>query len=98
GGLSGSPVTFTATALPGAAAQLVKQSIDPQTGIVATLVTAPVVKVVDQRGNAVSGVIVNFVVSGGGALGATQVTGDAGGLARATRWALWSVVGTTSAT
>jgi len=98
GGLTGSPVTFTATALPGAAAQLVKQSIDPQTGIVATLVTAPVVKVVDQRGNAVSGVIVNFVVAGGGALGATQVTSDAAGLASTGSWTLGSIVGTNTVT
>ena len=98
GGLTGSPVSFTATALAGLAIQLVKQSVDPQTGTVATGVTAPVVKVVDQYGNAVSGVIVGFVVAGGGTLGATQVTSDAAGLATATSWTLGSVVGTNTVT
>ncbi len=88
------PVTFTATALAGAAVQLVKQSLDPQTGIVASAVTAPVVKVVDQSGNAVGGVIVNFAAAGGGTLGATQVTSDAAGIASAGSWTLGSLVGT----
>ncbi|MGH7673333.1 MAG: hypothetical protein ACREMC_10590, partial [Gemmatimonadales bacterium] len=87
-------VTFTATALAGEAAQLVKQSIDPQSGTVATAVTAPVVQVADQFGNAVSGVIVDFVASPGGALGATKDTSDALGLASAGSWTLGSIVGT----
>jgi len=78
----------------GAAVQLVKQSLDPQTGIVASAVAAPVVKVVDQSGNAVGGVIVNFAAAGGGTLGATQVTSDAAGIAAAGSWTLGSVVGT----
>jgi YVTN family beta-propeller protein len=94
GGLTGSPVTFTATALPAAAAQLVKQSVDPQTGTVATAVTAPVVKVVDQFGNGVAGLIVNFAPAGGGTIGATQGTSDALGLVSAGSWTLGSLVGT----
>ncbi len=93
GGLSGSPVTFTATALPGAATHLVKQSIDPQTGIVATLVTAPVVKVADQFGNGVGGVIVSFATTGGGILGATTNTSDPAGLATTGSWTLGPIVG-----
>jgi adhesin/invasin len=92
-GLAGSPVTFTATALAGAATQLVKQSIDPQTGTVATPVTGPVVKVVDQFGNGIAGVIVDFVAIGGGTIGATKDTSDGAGLATAGSWTLGSVTG-----
>jgi adhesin/invasin len=92
------PVTFTATALAGAAVQLVPQSVTQQTGTVATAVTAPVVKVVDQSGNAVEGVIVNFAATGGGTLGATQVTSDAAGIASAGSWTLGSVAGSNTVT
>lgn len=98
GGLSGSPVVFTATALAGAAVQLVAQSVTQQTGTVATAVTAPVVKVVDQSGNAVGGVIVNFAAAGGGTLGATQVTSDAAGIASAGTWTLGDVAGSNTVT
>ncbi len=94
GGLTGSPVVFSATALPGAPTRLVKQSLDPQTGTVATGVVAPVVKVVDQYGNGVAGVIVDFASAGGGALGATKDTSDALGLATTSSWTLGSLVGT----
>lgn len=94
GGLTGSPVTFTATALAGSATQLVKQSIDPQTGTVATGVAAPVVKVVDQYGNGVAGVIVDFAPGGGGVVGAAKDTSDAAGLVSAGSWTLGSLVGT----
>jgi adhesin/invasin len=98
GGLAGSPVTFTAAALAGAATQLVKQSADPQSGTVATAVTAPVVKVADQFGNGVAGVIVDFATTGGGTLGATRSTSDAAGLASPGSWTLGSLVGTNTAT
>src|SRR5712691_2188869 len=98
GGLTGSPVTFAANALPGAAARLVKQSADPQTGTVATTVTAPVVKVADQFGNGVAGVIVDFAATGGGALGATKDTSDALGVASAGSWILGNVVGPNTVT
>jgi adhesin/invasin len=98
GGLSGSPVVFSATALPGAAIRLVKQSLDPQTGTVATGVAAPVVKVTDQFGNGVAGVIVDFAAAGGGTLGATKDTSDALGLATTGSWTLGSVVGTNTVT
>jgi len=98
GGLTGSPVTFTATALPGAAAQLVRQSPDSQIGTVATAVTAPVVKVADQFGNGVAGVIVDFAANGGGTLGAARSTSDAAGLAGAGSWTLGTVVGTNTVT
>lgn len=97
-GLSGSPVTFSATALVDLPAQILKQSVDPQTGTVATGVAAPVVKVADQFGNGVAGVIVDFVVTGGGVLGAMKDTTDALGLATTGSWTLGSIVGTNSVT
>src|SRR5439155_13619190 len=98
GGLTGSPVTFTATALPGAPARLVRQSADPQMGTVATAVIAPVVKVTDQFGNAVSGVIVDFIAAGGGLVGATRDTSDSFGMVTAGSWTLGSLVGTNTVT
>jgi len=98
GGLSGSPVTFSANVLAGAAVQLVRQSADPQPGTVATAVTAPVVKVADQFGNAVSGVIVDFAAAGGSVLGAVKDTSDAAGLATTGSWTLGSLVGTNTVT
>src|SRR3989454_709326 len=98
GGLTGSPVTFTATALAGAATQLVKQSVDPQTGTVATAVIVPVVKVADQFGNGVAGIIVDFAAAGGGVLGAAKDTSDGAGLTSAGSWTLGNVVGTNTVT
>ena len=98
GGLTGSPVTFTATALAGAATQLVKQSVDPQTGTVATAVIVPVVKVADQFGNGVAGIIVDFAAAGGGILGAAKDTSDGAGLTSTGGWTLGNVVGTNTVT
>ena len=96
-GLIGSPLTFSATALADVPAALVKQSADPQTATVATLVTAPVVQVTDQFGNLISGIEVSFAVAGG-AIGATLDTTDAAGSATAGTWTLGSVVGTNTVT
>src|SRR6266487_6229859 len=98
GGLTGSPVTFTATALAGAATQLVKQSVDPQTGTVATAVTVPVVKVADQFGNGVAGVVGDFAATGGGVVGAAKDTSDGAGLTSSGTWTLGNVVGTNTVT
>ncbi len=98
GGLTGSPVFFSATALPGAPTRLVKQSLDPQTGTVATGVAAPVVKVADRHGNGAAGVIVDFVAGGGSVLGAVKDTSDAQGLATTSSWTLGNLVGTNTVT
>src|SRR5438034_8183120 len=98
GGLLGSPVHFSATALADAAKRLVKQSLDPQTATVVTGVVAPVVKVADSLGNAVAGVIVDFVVTHGGLLGAVKDTSDTQGLATTGSWTLGSLVGTNTVT
>jgi len=61
------PASLTATALAGAPASLSAVSGDRQTGVVGSTLTNPlVVKVSDQYGNGVSGVTVNFAVTGGG--------------------------------
>jgi adhesin/invasin len=97
-GLSGSPVGFTATALADVPFQLVKRSTDPQTGIVATLLTAPVVEATDQFGNTVPGVEVSFALAGLGAIGATLDTTDAAGRATAGSWLLGNLIGTSTVT
>lgn len=83
-GATGSPVTFTASATPGAATQLVLSSGDGQTGTPnATLSSALRVKAGDQFGNGVSGISVAWQVTGGTASvqSASSVT-DAAGIAQ----------------
>lgn len=89
--LAGSPVSFTATARAGAAAQMVIAGGDNQTGAANQQLNQPlVVKVTDVTGiNVVSGVNVTFTVTaGGGKLegGVTTITKatDAAGLASTT--------------
>jgi adhesin/invasin len=98
GGLLGSPVVFSATALAGAASRLVKQSADPQTATVGASVIAPVVKVTDQFGNGVAGVIVGFAGTPAGNIGATADTTDGLGLATAASWSLGTVAGINTVT
>ena len=98
GGLTGSPVIFTVTALPDTAALLVKVSADPQSAPAGTVVTAPVVQVTDLFGNRLSGVVVSFALTGGGTLGAALDTTDAAGLASSGGWTLDTQVGTDTVT
>jgi adhesin/invasin len=97
-GLSGSPVTFTASANAGAGALLAIVGGDAQSGAVgAALGTALAVKVTDSYGNPVSGVAVTFAattgqatLSGGGAAttgadGKAQVTATLGTTAGAVK-------------
>jgi adhesin/invasin len=95
GGLSGSPVVFTASATAGAATQLVKSAGDNQSATVNSAVAiAPRVTAQDVFGNPVSGVSVTFVVaSGGGSLsGANPTTTDAAGAAQIA-WTLGTTAG-----
>jgi 5-hydroxyisourate hydrolase-like protein (transthyretin family) len=79
-------LVFTATGLPGPAAELLAVSGDGQEGPAGTTLPEPfVVAVVDGNGNPVAGALVDFAVtSGGGALSATSVTSDASGHALTT--------------
>ncbi len=94
--LSGSPLTFTATGIPGPPAQLAKVSGDGQAAIVGTSVlTSPQVRASDQYGNAVSGAVLTFAVqSGGGSLTGATPTTDAGGFATVGSWTLGMSAGT----
>lgn len=65
---SGSPVTFTATAVPGAPAQISAASGAGQIGELNTALAEPLrVRVTDEFGNGVSGVTVNWAVASGDA-------------------------------
>ena len=89
-GLSGSPVTFTATGRIGAAAVIAQNGGEGQTAAAGTAVTTPPsVVVTDAHGNPVSGVGVTFAVgSGGGSVGGASVTTDASGVATVGNWTL----------
>ncbi len=82
-GLTGSPVTFTATGLAGPAASIAVNAGDAQTAAAGTAVaTPPSVIVKDANGNAVSGLSVTFTVaSGGGSVTSATATTDASGIA-----------------
>lgn len=102
-GLTGSPLTFTASGTAGAANTLVANSATSQTATVGTAVAAPPsVMVRDQFGNAVgAGVNVTFTltVPGGAGAGivpasAATVATDASGVASLTSWTLGQTAGT----
>lgn len=82
-GATGSPQTFTATANPDVAANLVTVSGADQSGLVGQAVAAPlIVQVTDQFDNGVAGTAVDFAVTGGDATAApgnvnTTATGEA---------------------
>lgn len=82
-GLSGSPVTFRATAVPDVPEALVKVSADSQNAFVSRqLAPAPTVRVSDRFGNAISGAPVGWVAtSGGGTVSAPSTNTGASGLA-----------------
>ncbi len=90
--------TFTATALPDAPDSLAKVSGDGQTGLAGDKLDNPiVVAVLDQYGNGVPGVDVDFTVeSGGGSLDSSSTTTDAAGEAR-TGWTMGSSTGSNTA-
>jgi adhesin/invasin len=76
---SGASVTVTATGTAGSAANAQKVSGDSQTDVSGTTSAAFVMKVTDRYGNAVSGVIVTWAATGGGALSSSTSTTDASG-------------------
>lgn len=86
-GASGSPVSFNASAAAGAAASMGAAGGGGQTGSVGSALATPLeVRVVDQFGNGVSGVTVDWAVtSGGGSVAPTTAVTNASGLAAATQ-------------
>jgi adhesin/invasin len=98
-GLSGSPVSFAATATHGNAAKVAaKAGTNGQSGSInAPITTPPAVVVQDQFGNAVPGVAVTFALGAGGPRNGTitgaSPTTDAAGAAALTSWTLGSAAG-----
>ena len=93
-------VVFAATAIAGAATQLVVIAGNNQRAqITRTVPIAPSVVVRDALGNSVSGVVVTFAVASGGGsvVGGRQVT-DASGTAQVGGWFLGDVPGTNTLT
>jgi hypothetical protein len=85
GTLTGSPLTFTASATAGQASVLTKVSGDSQTGTVGAALSQPfVVQVNDSFNNPVSGVNVSFAVAmGGGSINPPTAVTAANGKAQA---------------
>jgi alpha-tubulin suppressor-like RCC1 family protein len=91
-----SPVTFTATGLLGAAAQIVTVSGDSQVAMTgAALDSEIVVRVTDAHGNPISGRTVTFAVSAGGLTSVGTMSTDISGSAK-TFWTLGGTEGTQS--
>jgi hypothetical protein len=85
GGLTGSPVTFTATATHGNATAIALNGGNSQTDTIgATLGIAYTVLVTDRAANPVNGVTVSWAATGGGSITASSLT-NASGIASATR-------------
>lgn len=98
GGLTGSPVLFSATANPGAPVNIIITQGNGQSATVNTAVaTAPQVQISDQFGNPLSGVSVTFAVTTGGGSGTSlvQVT-NGSGLATVGSWTLGTAAGSNS--
>jgi len=94
GGITGNPVTFSATATAGAAARLTAVGSTSLTGTVFRALTpVPQVKVTDASGNAVAGAAVTFTGSAGSVVVGGSKTTDAAGLASPDGWALGTVAG-----
>ena len=86
-GLIGSPVTFTATALPGFPTQIAKNAGDNQTGAINSPLPAQQSVIVhDSHGNVVPMVPVTWSVGvGGGSVNPTNTTTGSNGVASTTR-------------
>jgi len=99
-GLAGSPVSFTATGVSAAAAQIAINAGNGQSAVAGqTLVTPPSVLVTDQFNNPVSGVNVTFAVASGGGsvIGAAQSTNPSG-IATVGGWTLGTTAGANTMT
>jgi plastocyanin len=96
-GAGGSPVSFSATALPGPATELVLRSGNAQSAEVGTVLPLPLkVRAEDQFGNGVGGVVVSWqITTGGGSVSPLSSTTDTSGAS--TAWTLGSGVGAQAA-
>jgi hypothetical protein len=94
-GATGSPVTFSATAVAGPPQTVAKQAGDNQQFRASNPVPVrPSVRVTDQFGNPVPGVTVQFAVTAGsGSVPGAQQTTDAAGVATVGQWILGPELG-----
>lgn len=99
-GISGNPLTFTATGVAGPATSMSKFAGDNQTWLTSTtLPVKPSVKVTDAFGNPTSGRTVTFTIaSGGGTIIPASVVTTASGLATVTKWILGPAAGNNALT
>src|SRR4029077_4545037 len=83
-GASGSPVTFTATATPGVATQMIQPTGDGQAWMIGTILPQKLgVTVADQYANGVAGTAVAWqVTSGSASVSPTNPTSNASGVAQ----------------
>src|SRR5213082_2575442 len=95
GGLTGSPVSFTATGTAGNAGSIAVSGGDKQTATVNSAVaTPPAVVVKDAHGNPVQGVSVTFAVGlGSGSITGASQTTNASGIAAVGSWTLGTAAG-----
>jgi len=99
-GLSGPPITFTATSVAGTATQIARIVGDSQSVFIGTsVVIPPSVLVTDAYRNPVNGVPVIFAVaSGGGLITGGSVTTNASGIATVGSWTLGAAAGSNTLT
>lgn len=102
-GVTGNPLTFTATATAGAPSRLeAVAGTSSQTAVVGTALAAgslPAVTVRDASGNPVPGVAVTFAITGGGGTGTgLTATTNANGVATIGSFTLGNTVGTNTIT
>lgn len=83
---TGSPLTFTATATPGVATQMINPTGDGQQGVVGAVLPNPLaVTAADQFGNGVPGIAIAWqVTSGSASVNPTNATSNATGIAQTT--------------
>jgi adhesin/invasin len=100
GSLTGSPVTFSATALAPVPAKILRVSADPQSATIGKPVgDPPAVRILDPANIPVPGQTVAFdVTSGGGTVTGGVAVTDANGLAAAGSWFLGPAPGPNSVT
>lgn len=95
GSLTGSPVTFTATATAGVPGSITKHAGDAQNAVAGSNVAVrPTVKVTTSGGIAIAGVSVTFAVAtGGGSVTDASATTDNAGIATVGSWKLGNTAG-----
>lgn len=88
------PIVFAAVARAGTASALTKVAGDNQSAAAgSTVATNPSVKVTDQFGNPISGVLVTFVANNGGSVTNGAANTDATGVATVGSWKLGTNIG-----